>query len=457
MSSKWLTCSAAMLLSACTLADRDVPPESQVVPPAAWRTTVEATAVLEVKWWRRYEDPVLVDLIERALIHNPDVAIAAARVREAQARQQQARSQLFPTIDAVIAGSRGRSVNAFGSAATSSTVEPQLQASWQVDLFGRVRDLVGAARQEYLASQAAHDAATLSIAAAVATSYITLRSLDAQLEVARDTLGARANALEVARSRASVGYTSQLELTQAQAEYEATAQIVPQIEQGIAQQENALSTLLGDAPGSITRGAALDELKIPPIPDDLPAEVLRRRPDVAQAEYQLAASDLNLAAARKAFLPNVQLTGSAGVLRTGALDDISLFSIGASVLAPIFDAGNAAAGRDIAAAARDQAAFNYRAVALGAFREVEDSLIALDRLAEQARHVQAQRDALAEALRHATNRYRAGYSSYLDQLDAQRGLLNAQLSLVQIQADGLTNSVALYEAMGGGWTGVQDR
>src|SRR4051812_42450269 len=227
MNKQWLMSVVPILLSACVLGDRGVPPEAEVIPPSTWRTAVDATASIETQWWRRYEDPVLVTLIDRAMTNNVDVAIAAARVREAQARQRQARSELFPSIDAVIAGTRARSVNAFGAAGTSSSVQPQLQASWQIDFFGRVRELAGAAREQYLASQAAHDAALLSVAAAVATSYITLRSLDAQLEVARDTLAARANALAVARSRASVGYTSQLELTQAQAEYESTAQIVP--------------------------------------------------------------------------------------------------------------------------------------------------------------------------------------------------------------------------------------
>jgi NodT family efflux transporter outer membrane factor (OMF) lipoprotein len=440
-------------LSGCVLSDRPRPPAAAIEPPQQWRVSAGPTVAIEREWWRRYGDPALDKLIERALANNADVAIAAARVGAAQAQERQARSRLSPSLDLAVAGARARSLNAFGAAGTASSAEPQLQAAWEVDLFGRVRDLAGAARQQYFASEAAHDATVLSIASATASAYITLCSLDARLKVTRETLVARTDALHIAESRARVGYSSRLDLAQAQAEYEGTAQTIPQLELAIAQQENALSTLIGEPPGSIERGLALAELHIPPIPEGLPAEVLRRRPDVAQAEYQLAASDLNLAASRKAFLPNVQLTGTAGAVYASGLpnDPVSLFSIGASVLAPILDGGLASAQRDEAAALRDQAAFNYRGTVLDALTEVDNSLIALQRLAEQAEHLEAQRNALAEAFRHATNRYRAGYSPFLDQLDAQRGLLTAELSMVQIQADGLNASVNLYRAMGGGW------
>ncbi|MET0497445.1 MAG: efflux transporter outer membrane subunit [Steroidobacteraceae bacterium] len=428
------------------------PSQSDIVPAMQWRTTTGPTAAIERDWWRAYGDPVLADLVERALANNTNIAIAAARVREARAQEEQARSQLFPSVNVNAAAGHAQTLTAFGTTSVGSSFQPQLQAAWEMDLLGRLHDLVGAARNQYLASEAAHDAAMLSVASGTASGYITLRALDARLEVARQTLVARTEALRLARSRAEVGYTSRLELTQAQAEYEATAQIIPQVEQAISQQENALSTLVGDPPRSIERGVALASLHIPPIPAGLPSDLLRRRPDLAQAEYQLAATDSNLAAARKGFLPRVQLTGTAGILYASGLDDpISLFSVGASVLAPLFDAGRISAQRDAAAAVRDQAAFNYRGTALQAFSEVENGLVALDRLAEQSKHIEAQRDALADTLRHATNRYRAGYSAYIDQLDAQRGLLAAELSLVQIQADGLTASVSLYRAMGGGW------
>jgi multidrug efflux system outer membrane protein len=203
----------------------------------------------------------------------------------------------------------------------------------------------------------------------------------------------------------------------------------------------------------VTRGTALAALSAPPIPDGLPADLLRRRPDLFQAEQSLVAADRSLDSLRAAMLPNLSLTGSVGlVLSTALSDPVGVFSLGGSVLSPIFDGGRLRAQADAGAARRDQAAFAYRKAALTAFREVDDSLAGVQRSGEQAVAIAGQRDALAAALRNASNRYRAGYSSYLDQLDTQRGLLTAELALVQARADRLTAYVALYQAFGGGWS-----
>jgi outer membrane protein TolC len=202
---------------------------------------------------------------------------------------------------------------------------------------------------------------------------------------------------------------------------------------------------------------ALAQLARPAIPAGLPADLLRRRPDVAQAEYQLAASDKNLAAARKRFLPQVRLTAAAGsAFSTLLADPIAIWSVGGSILAPLFEGGRLTGQAEVAGAQRDQAAFAYRRAALIAFREVDDALAGVKRLDEQVAFAQAQRDALAEGLRLATNRYREGYSPYLEQLDAQRGLLGAELALVQLRADALSARIQLYQAMGGGWSMCAD-
>jgi len=445
--------SAMSLLGGCMIAEPPAPKQASVAPAADWRTETPRTAPITAGWWRGYGDPALNKLVARALANNNDIALAAARVREAAATERQARAQLFPNVSAGATGAHSRTLTAFGTESVGSSIEPQATVAWQIDLFGRLADLRGAARERYLASEDARDATALSVAAATASGYVTLRALDARLQVAKDTLVARADALRLAKSRAQAGYTSNLEFTQAQAEYEATAQIVPQAERAIAAQENALSILLGENPRAIARGVALGGLLVPPVPAGLPSDLLRRRPDIAQSERLLAASDRNLAAQRKGYLPNVSLTGSAGVLAaTGLGDPVELFSIGGSILAPIFDAGRARATADAAAAQRDQAAFAYRGTVLTAFQETETALSNLDRLAVEQEHVRTQRDALAAVLKHATNRYRAGYADYLTQLDAQRGLLAAELALAQNQLDRLTASIALYRAMGGGWT-----
>jgi NodT family efflux transporter outer membrane factor (OMF) lipoprotein len=419
----------------------------------AWRTDGGPTASPERDWWRAFGDPAMTALVEAALVNNTDIAIAAARVREARANLAVTRAQTLPTIDAAIGGGRSRSVNAFGQPSEQNFAQPQIQAAYEIDLFGRLADQTSAARNNYFASQAARDTVQLSVAATVAGNYVILRGLDARLEVARDTVRARAESLRIARSRVDRGYSPRLEVAQAQAEYDATAQIVPQIELAITATEDALSLLVGETPRAVDRGKALDHLTAPAIPDGLPSELLRRRPDVAQAEFQLAASDDNLAAARKRFLPQVRLTGAAGAAFSTLLaDPISIWSIGGSILAPLFEGGRLRGQAEAAGAQRDQAAFAYRRTALTAFREVEDALAAVRRIDEQIAFAQSQRDALAEGLRLATNRYREGYSPYLEQLDAQRGLLGAELSLIQLRADALSARIRLFQAMGGGWS-----
>lgn len=453
---RWLPIAIVAAVTGCAAPNPPRPEAAAVVPPAQWRTSLPTTGgALDSAWWQRFGDPVLTRLVETARANNPDIAIAASRVQEARANERLARAQLFPTLDAGAGVTRSRSISPLGTAIEATGAQPLFQAAYEVDLFGRIGNQVDAARQSALASEAARDAAMLSVAAATASGYVTLRALDARRAVVQATIGSRAEALRLARSRAEVGYTSQLELRQAEAEYEATAQILPQVDLAIARQENALSQLLGVSPRAIERGVALNTLQLAPVPAGLPADLLRRRPDIAQAEYTLAASDASLRAARAQFLPTLRLTGSTGLTLSSALaNPITIWSLGASVLAPIFEGGRLRANVEGAAARRDQAAFGYRRTALVAFREVEDNLAAIDRLAAQEQRLSAQRRAVAETLRHATNRYRAGYASYLEQLDAQRALLSVDISLVQLRADRLNAVVALYQAMGGGWSAV---
>ena len=291
----------------------------------------------------------------------------------------------------------------------------------------------------------------LSVSAATASGYITLLALDERRELLDETLASRGEALRIARDRAEVGYTSQLELKQSEAEYRATEQQIPAIEAAIARQENALSTLVGDTPHAIVRGRRFEALATPTVPAVLPSELVRRRPDIAQAEYSLAATDANLRAARAQFLPQIRLSASAGAAISSLLSDpITVWSVGGSILAPIFSGGRLEGQFDAATAQRDQSAFAYRRAVLSAFRETEDQLALIDRLGAQEQALLAQRAAVAEVLRHATNRYRAGYSPYLEQIDAQRALLTVDLALIQLRTDRLTAHVALYQALGGG-------
>ena len=251
----------------------------------------------------------------------------------------------------------------------------------------------------------------LAVMVAAAHGYITLRGLDAQLLVLRDTLQARADELRVAKRRAEAGYGAQLDLAQAEAAYHATEQQIPAMQLAIARQEDGLSLLLGSNPRDIDRDGDLDQLVAPPVPLSLPASLLRQRPDIAEAERQLAASDHALDAARAAFMPDIQLSATGGFVGSSLVEGnpLGVWSLGGSILAPLFTAGRLEAAQDAAVARRDLAAFTYRKAALTAFNEVEDALQAVRRDEEQELALTAQRDSLARALKLAANRYREGY------------------------------------------------
>ncbi|QFT78723.1 Outer membrane protein OprM precursor [Erythrobacter sp. THAF29] len=408
------------------------------------------TAPIEADWWNSFGDPQLSRLVERARLNNPDTRIAAARVREARATEQASRGFLLPAIGAGVEGGLQRDVSPFGRAQESAAIQPAFRATYELDLFGKNAARVDAAEAGVSASLAAQEATRLSVTAATASGYITLLSLYARLAVLEQTLEARALALKFARDRAEVGYSSQLELRQAEAEYQATAQLIPPLRSQIARQENALSVLSGDLPGAIERGGTLAELQLPLPPDTMPSELLRRRPDIAAAEYRLAAADAQMRAARADFMPAINLGATAGVTISDLLaDPIGIWSIGGSILAPIFQGGRLKAQLDGATARRDQAAWAYRSVVLDALREVEDRMAFLSNLEDQETALRAQLDAVADALRHARNRYRAGYTPYIEQIDAQRALLGVELSLIQTRTDELTAMVGLYQATGG--------
>ncbi|WP_293902413.1 efflux transporter outer membrane subunit [Phenylobacterium sp.] len=446
----------ALALAGCAGVRPTPPPAAAIQPPAAWRTAADPGAPAAAGWWASFGDPALSAVVETALAHNTDIAAAAARVEEARAQYRLAQAQRLPNLTGVAGGGRQRDVSAFGTPREQTAGQAQLQVAYDTDLFGRLASASAAARAALLASEAGRDGVRLAVAASAASGYINLRALDARLTILRSTLEARADSLNLARRRAEAGYAPRLDQAQAEAEYHAAEQLIPATQAAIARQENGLALLLGDSPRAITRGADLAELAPPPVPAGLPADLLRRRPDLVQAEDQLVAADRSLDSARAAFLPSVQLTAAAGYAASSLLDDpIRLFSLGGSVLAPILDAGRLNAQQGAAAARRDQAAFAYRKAALTAFREVDDALSAERRTAEQAADIVAQRAALAQVLTLATNRYRAGYSPYLEQLDAQRSLLAADLSLVQVRADRLTAAVSLYQTLGGGWTSAQ--
>lgn len=444
-----------VLLAGCAGAKPQLPPKASVAPPAAWRENQDSADDVPMDWWRTFGDSALTAVVESALDNNVDIALAASRVSEARAQFRLARAQGLPNIDFAAEGGRDRDINpGFGVPELQTAGEGELQASYDLDLFGRLRDTSKAARAALLASVAARDNVRLAVASSAAAGYITLRALDARLVVLRETLTARSDELRIARRRAQTGYSSQLDLTQAEAAYDETEQLIPATELAIAHQEDGLSLLLGNNPGTIQRGSEFDALAVPQVPPLVPALVLRRRPDIEAAEQDLAAADHALDAARAAFMPDIQLGASGGYAGSNIIPPtgpVAIWALGGSILAPIFESGRLEAGQDAATARRDLAAFAYRKTALTAFREVEDALAAIKRESEQERSLSNECDVLAHTLVLAKNRYRSGYSPYLDQLDAQRGLLSARVAEIQAHADRLNATVGLFQALGGGW------
>ncbi|MBB3102776.1 efflux transporter outer membrane subunit [Azomonas macrocytogenes] len=442
-----------LLLVACVPAKEPIPWEAKVIAPTHWRTAGEPLAPIPDHWWQTFDDPQLTLLVETALRHNTDVLGAVARVDEAYQHIALARSAWWPDVAAAVTGQRQRSLSALGTVAHPRTVQPQLQVAYEADIWGRLRKLEQAQRNQYQASLAERDAVRLTVASTTARAYITLLSLDGQLAVTRETVASRVGALRVAEDRAAVGYTSQLELTQAQSEYESVLQRIFQLEQAIREQEDALRVLTGAMPGHIRRSQPLDAVQLPKVPGMLPAQLLRRRPDIAQAEQLLAATDAVLESRRDEFLPRVQLSASIGQLYTNSLDynPVKVWSLGSSILTPIYTSGRLQAQVGIASAQRDQAAYAYRATTLQAFAEMEDALSGVIRLQQQIDHILARRTVLYRSLEIARDRYRNGYSSYLQELDAQRNLFENDLLAVQVREGQLNNLIDLYQALGGGW------
>jgi outer membrane protein, multidrug efflux system len=440
-------------LCSCAGVRPPLPAESRIEAPSAWRDGETTTVVpVDPRWWHQFGDDTLDSLVERAVLDNDDERIAIARLSEARADARLARSTTLPHMELQSVVKRDAGISPFGLADQETAADFGVSIAYDTDIFGRLRNIAGAASARVAEAAATRDAVHLAVASATAAAYIGLRALDARLEVVQSTLALRAESLRVEEHRSATGYSSALELRQAESEYLATKQLIPQLQTAITAQENALAMLLGRTPGPIPRGTPFAALQTPALPHTLPSTVIRQRPDIYAAEQRLIATDRTLSAARAAFLPNIALEAGVGrAFSTLFPEPITLWTVGGSILAPIFEGGALRAGQDRAVAQREQAAFAYRATVLTALREVEDQMTAARDTRERMQLLSAQTDALAAAYRLAVHRYRAGYSSYLEQLDAQRGLLNAQLSLVRVRANHLLAFVGLYRAVGGGW------
>lgn len=424
--------------------------------PQQWRNQVGPSSPVEAGWWRNFNDDNLNRLVSQALRNNLDILTARSRVEQYRAQLRGAEGDNLPTLNAGVSATHARALSSVsGQPYEYAVFQGLLQASYDVDIWGARSSSIDAATASLAAQQAAASAAELTVASSVASGYMTLVALDEQLRVTESTLASRANSLKLAQRQYETGYTSKLEWVQSASEYQTAKAQIPVLQHQIAQQENALSILVGMNPREIARRREFEQVAPQTLPSLLPSELLQRRPDIVQAERLLLAADSSLAASRARLLPSLNLTAS-GTMQSSALHQLldnpfRLWSIGGSVLAPILNREALTAQVDVSMASRNQALYSYEKVVRNAFSEVNNDLDAIERYQQQLVELQKQAQVVSEALRIASNRYQNGYASYLDELDAQRTLYSTQLNLVQVKNNLLQAQIDLYRALGGGW------
>lgn len=453
-----LSALALLVLSACATGPDYKAPE--VKTPAAWRQTVDANASGDLdQWWLRFNDPVLEQLVNTALTNNNDLKVALSRVEEARAQSRSAKADYLPTVMANAGSSRNKS-SAYAEPVmptlTTSSHKLNIDLSYEIDLWGKLRRADEAASARLLASEANRDSIRQTLISAVARSYFDLRALDAQLEIAKQNLTSLEQEYKLQKRRFEGGVTSELEANQALVELNSAQVAIPELEQRIALQENAISTLLGQMPGSTPRGKTLADLgQAPSIPAGLPSDLLQRRPDLRAAEQELVAANADIGYAKAAYYPRLSLTGLLGV-ESGDLSNLfksgaRTWNVGAGLSAPLFTGGKAKAVETIATLRKEQALASYQQAVINAFREVEDALVTQRGAREVLTGRESQEQALQKTLTLAQKRYNSGLTSYLDLLSTQRALYQTQLNLVESRRSQANAAVGLYKALGGGW------
>jgi multidrug efflux system outer membrane protein len=433
-----------------------VPPDFRGRPPDA---AVSAASVGDLAWWEIFEDEMLQSLIRAALAENYDLRVAAARVLEARARVTVTRSFQFPDLSA--SGSAPYA-HVYGDDRAplqfEETFSPlaTLDLFWEIDLWGRLRRATEAARADLLASADVQRFVVTTLVSDVATAYFQLRELDLELEISRRTLASRQDSLRLITLRQEGGVAALMDVRQAEVLLYTAAETIPDLERRIEQTENLISLLLGRNPDAVPRGRPLlQQLALPAVPAGLPSSLLQRRPDIRQAESQLAAATARIGVAKADFFPRVLLTGAAGggsVLVNGEwFGPSGLLAIAPQVTLPIFNTGRIGASVDSAEARAQEALVRYQQAVQQAFREVSDALVEHRKRGESRIQQEALVNSLRDAARLANIRYRGGVTSYLEVLDTERQLFDAELALAQAQRDEVLAVVRLYRALGGGW------
>jgi multidrug efflux system outer membrane protein len=451
----------AALLAACQSVD-PTPPQVDLPP-----MTAAPIAGID-RWWTQFRDPQLDALIDETLAANLDLAIAVARITEARAGLTVARSYLYPTVDAYGNADRARrsdaTANRFPGPMISNDFGAGLLASYEVDLWGKISSGADAAAATLLATRYNAETVRTVLAAQVATTYFTLLALDAELKISRDTLETRVESVKLQKMRYDAGLIGEYDLRLAEGERASVAASIPPLQRAIAQTEAALAVLAGRNARavftpSVPRGTDLQSVQSPEVPAGLPSDILARRPDVRQAEAQLAAASARIDEARAQYFPALTLTGLYGSESAELSDLFSgpalVWSVAGGLLQPVFNAGRISAQVDAATARRQQIEASYVQAVQAAFRDAHNALVAHRSAREGYVLQEERREQFARALTLADARYKSGYVSYIDVLDTQRNLLEAERQRVLALFDRQVALVDLYKALGGGWSPEQ--
>ena len=452
----------AALLAGCAIGpDYKRPP---VAEPDTFRgqAAAEAASLADAPWWEVFQDPALQELIQEAIRNNYDVKIAAARVQEARAILGIARSDLFPSVDYDAGVSRGDVGpgplgKPGGKIKTSTFYSGTLIASWELDIWGRIRRSNEAAQAALLATEDARRGVWLTLVSDLAQAYFELLALDVQLQIARNSTEAYQRTYDLFLDRFQLGVASKLETSRAEGALGDAQATIPQIESDIIAKENQISILLGRVPGPVPRGRPMyAQPVVPEVPAGLPSTLLERRPDLREAEQQLVSANARIGIAKADFFPRLSLTALFGAASpelsaiTGG--SATIWAVAGGISGPLFNAGRTLGTYRAATAQSEQAKLHYEQAVLTALREVSDALTALGKLSEAETGQDRAVRALGEAVEHATDRYGQGLASYYEVLEAQQQLYPAQTALAQIRRGRLLTHVLLYRALGGGWS-----
>jgi multidrug efflux system outer membrane protein len=416
----------------------------------------QTASYADLPWWQVFQDPKLQELIRTALHQNYDLQLATERINAARAEVAITRSSLFPQL----------SGNANFSGGKENIVQSRYNflrltgdAAFQLDFFGRLRRATEAARAQLLATEDARQTVILSLVSDLASDYFTLLQLDLQLQITRETVKTQTDSVKLTQLRLDRGVATKLDVLQAQQVLDTANAQIPDLERLIAQEEDAISILLGDYPHDVPRGLPLIGQTLPPeVPAGLPSSIMERRPDIREAEQILIASNAEIGVAKAQFFPQIALTGSGGgafgrssVFSSLMASQIGIWSYGAEVSQPIFTGGALRGNLRLAKSENQQALIVYRQTIQRAFGDVSDALIGYEKLHQVRLRQQDTVSDLEETVRISTLRYKGGTTTYLEVLDGQRSLYSAELTLASARGDEYRSLVQLYKALGGGW------